>query len=224
MDKAQKLTGALYRVTDLLSDKEPLKWILRERAVNIYNNLLIVNPVRSRQSLIADGFQRNPASNGVKNNDAILNIIFNDLSCLTKNLELVAIGTYISNLNFEILKKEYINLKSLINGENLSDISIGHLIGQSKSNGHSKVPRTTLGEHPYPRVVLGNLGNLDRKQKIVEFLTNNGPKTISEIMPNFNGIGEKSLQRDLSDLVHSSKIKAEGEKRWRRYSLELSTT
>lgn len=195
MDKAQKLTGALYRVTDLLSDKEPLKWILREKAVNIYNNLLIV-----------------------KNNGSILNSIFDDLSCLTKNLELVSLGTYISNLNFEILKKEYINLKSLIQGENLSDISIGHLIGHSNVDVGNRVS-DTVGNS------VSDISN--RKQKIVDFLKNQGPKTISEVAPILEGISEKSLQRDLADLVQIGKIKASGEKRWRRYSympaLELST-
>lgn len=187
MDKAQKLTAALYRVTDLLSDREPLKWVLRKRAVNIYNNLLII-----------------------KNNGKILNAVLENLSCLAKNLELVSLGTYISNLNFEILKKEYNNLKSLIEGENLSDISIGHLIG------HKSIPK---GSPLVPQVPQGEpLGNSDRKQKIIEFLKNQGPKTISEIAPILEGIGEKSLQRDLFDLVQAGQLRADGEKRWRKYS------
>ncbi len=32
-DRIQKITEALYRVTDLLSDKEPLKWQLRDSAI-----------------------------------------------------------------------------------------------------------------------------------------------------------------------------------------------
>ena len=39
-DRIQKLTAALYRVTDLLSDKEPLKWTLRDKALNLYDDLV----------------------------------------------------------------------------------------------------------------------------------------------------------------------------------------
>ena len=42
MDKAKKLTGALYRVTDLYSDKEPLKWALRDRAMTVYTSVMSV--------------------------------------------------------------------------------------------------------------------------------------------------------------------------------------
>ena len=40
LDRIKKLTNALYRVTDLLSDKEPLKWTLRDKAIELYNNFI----------------------------------------------------------------------------------------------------------------------------------------------------------------------------------------
>ena len=45
-DRIQKLTAALYRVTDLLSDKEPIKWTLRDKALNL---TMIWCPLRTRK-------------------------------------------------------------------------------------------------------------------------------------------------------------------------------
>jgi len=60
----------------------------------------------------------------------------------------------------------------------------------------------------------------DRKSKIIALLKDNKAKTTTEIREHFHNVGEKTIQRDLSSLVLRGIIKAEGEKRWRRYSLQ----
>ncbi len=201
MDKVQKLTGALYRVTDLLSDREPLKWLLRNKAINIYENIT---------SIIF-----------AKNKDNIIEETLNNLSQIISILELVSMGAFISNLNFEVLKREYVNLRALIEGKRsdiaseqklLSDISIGQSsIGQ--------LPKNKADAQDVQDRVLHKAVVVDRKEKVLEFIRAEGPKTISEIIPVFNGISEKTIQRDLLDLVKSGKVRAEGEKRWRKYSI-----
>jgi len=181
MDRIKKLTSALYRVTDLLSDKEPLKWTLRNKAIDLYDNLL-------------------------KDKNIVLSDIIN-------MLDLFLPESSISNLNYDILKKEYIKLKSFIeeNKETLIpeqklviDLSIGQdSIGQVASKSDFETRSRTSSS---------------RKEKILEFL-NQGPKTISEITPLFQEISEKSIQRDLIDLVRLGKVATEGEKRWRKYKL-----
>lgn len=224
LDKIKKLTNALYRVTDLLSDKEPLKWTLRNKAVVIYENLVSV--------ILLTG--------EVKDKNYILNETLNYVSQIINTLELVSMGTYVSNLNFEILKKEYINLKLFIEGskdeilaeqkllpamEGLSDTSIG----QKADNGHKedaqhsvprKVPRKDdIVRHRVANTEMVANTGIDRKQKIFEFIKKEGAKTISEITPFFKGISPKSVQRDLLELVRTGKLNAEGEKRWRKYKL-----
>jgi len=219
MDKVQKLTGALYRVTDLLSDREPLKWLLRNKAINIYENIASIIFAKNKEDIIEE--------------------TLNNLSQIISILELVSMGPFISNLNFGVLKKEYVNFKALIEGKKtdisqeqklLSDISNGQpSIGQSdvRHDVRHRVANTSR-----PAVVAGVDGQLDvqhgmlrkavlvgRKQKILEFLANQGPKNISEITPVIEGISGKSIQRDLLDLVKSGKLKTEGEKRWRKYSI-----
>ena len=179
MDRIKKLTSALYRVTDLLSDREPLKWTLRDKAIDIYSNL----------------------TNNKENTD---------FSEITNMLDLFSPESSIYNLNYDILKKEYIKLKSIIPEQKLFiDIST---IGQSPTS----PIRHTEPVKPIPST------HSSRKEKILEFL-NQGPKTISEIAPLFQEISEKSIQRDLIDLTKLGKVATEGEKRWRKYKLELST-
>ncbi len=224
LDKIKKLTNALYRVTDLLSDKEPLKWTLRNKAVIIYENLVSV--------ILLTG--------EVKDKNYILNETLNYISQLINTLELVSMGTYVSNLNFEILKKEYVNLKSFIEGSKDEIVaeqkllpacaggpetaeSMGHNGQAAKSNGQ----KTSIGHktdvqdrvlHKVPRKENG-LKIDDRKQKIFELIKKEGAKTISEITPLFSGVSAKSVQRDLLELVRTGKLNAEGEKRWRKYKL-----
>lgn len=219
LDKIKKLTNALYRVTDLLSDKEPLKWTLRNKAVIIYENLVSV--------ILLTG--------EVKDKNYILNETLNYISQLINTLELVSMGTYVSNLNFEILKKEYINLKSFIEGskdeivaeQKLLAESIEHNGQTAKSNGQkTSIGHKTDAQHQVSHKVPRKENGLkidDRKQKIFELIKKEGAKTISEITPLFSGVSAKSVQRDLLELVKTGKLNAEGEKRWRKYKLTNAT-
>src|SRR3989304_9849874 len=96
-DRIQKLTAALYRVTDLLSNKKPLKGTLRDKALNLYDDLVTVKNVKDKDSLL---------DNSLKNFAQII-----------KSLELVSAGVGVSNLNFEILKREYLFLKNFVEGK-----------------------------------------------------------------------------------------------------------
>ena len=51
VERLQKLTAALYRVTDLFSDKEPLKWSLRDNAIELYSKIM---SIRRNQSIFQD--------------------------------------------------------------------------------------------------------------------------------------------------------------------------
>ncbi|MBI5045734.1 MAG: DeoR family transcriptional regulator [Candidatus Niyogibacteria bacterium] len=97
--KVGKITEALYRVTDLFPDEEPLKWLLREQGVKIFNNL--------------QALDRSDLHSRVKNIDAASQII----SRMLGSLELSSAGTFISGLNFEVLRREYSALHDFIDGK-----------------------------------------------------------------------------------------------------------
>lgn len=239
MERAQKLTGALYRVTDIMSDKEPLKWSLRERAMELFNELVSVMSA-------ADLRDRNVVFEEIKNHTLRIE----------KILELTSIGTYTTSFNFDVLKREYHNLQLLIEGEKnlfvsepflalgehgedtspvrslltVSDISsetkqsysLPQSIGQSTSSGvkdteKEKNDKGHKGQEVSKRES-GSSNNL-RHPKIIEFLKNNGGKTVRDVSSMFSGISEKTVQRDLLELVKTGQLFTRGEKRWRTYSL-----
>ena len=189
-DRVKKLTEALYRVTDLYSEREPLKWTLREASLDIYNNLM---------SIMSDKNFRN----FVDITKAISNIIH--------TLELASLGGFISDVNFGILRREYSNLKLMIDSQ--KELV---LIEQKVELEQLKQKPITVSDRMSDRVSDIIFG---RKKKITDFISANGKKTIKEILPIFDNISEKSVQRDLLELVKEGKLITEGEKRWRAYSV-----
>lgn len=221
-DRIQKLTAALYRVTDLLSDKEPLKWTLRDKALNLYDDLVSVKNTKDKDSLL---------DNSIKNFAQII-----------KSLELVSVGVCVSNLNFEILKREYLFLKNFVEGKK-AEISYDSKIlleleklGSAtstwkrsfqveQSSARKEISEKSQANPAYS--IEGGAFNgaspqeinpQSRKGKVLDFLKTGSAKSVNEIALIFNGeTSEKSIQRDLLDLVKIGKISAIGDKRWRKY-------
>lgn len=57
----------------------------------------------------------------------------------------------------------------------------------------------------------------NRQNNILEFITKHKDVSIKDIIPNIKGCSEKTIQRELTDLVLSQKIKKVGDRRWTRY-------
>lgn len=206
IDRIKKLTEALYRVSDLYSDQEPLKWALRENAIYLYDKLM---SVMDMSDMMSDRKQKTD-----------LGEIISSFSQMAHKLDLASLGGFISDINFEILKKEYKKLKEFI--EEQKDL----IIYRSALENLSFAPQLLVLDTKKEKEDKGHKGqNIisdkteDRKQKILNFLKNNDKKTIKEISAIFEGISEKSVQRDLAELVRSGYLEAEGEKRWRVYFL-----
>src|SRR3990167_1992107 len=79
--RALKITEALYRTTDLFSDAEPLKWSLRNEALEILN-------MHPQNFVRFDGLIKN----------------------ISLKLDLASSGTFISKTNFEVIKGAYNDL------------------------------------------------------------------------------------------------------------------
>ena len=58
-----------------------------------------------------------------------------------------------------------------------------------------------------------------RKESVIKFLRRRGESVIKDITKALPEIGEKTIQRDLRELVEEGKIKRFGQRRWSRYSL-----
>lgn len=95
-DRVQRITAALYRVTEMFSDSEPVKWLLRKDAIEIFNKL--------------SALEKSILNERVKDIDAASRTIDH----LLRALELASSGTFISRVNFEVLKREYIAMRDFL--------------------------------------------------------------------------------------------------------------
>ncbi|MBU2219076.1 hypothetical protein KKG15_01100 [Patescibacteria group bacterium] len=195
-NRIKKLTEALYRVTDLYPDQEPLKWALRENAVYLYNNLMSITDMSDRK--LRYNFKE----------------VLSSLSQIINKLDLASLGGFISDINFEIIKKEYGSLKDFLENQQQFIFSQEELLIKPEL---PILKEKEIKEYKGQKILSDKTEN--RKQKIINSLKNNDKKTIKEISSIFEDISEKSIQRDLADLVKSGRLLANGEKRWRVYYL-----
>jgi len=188
-ERALKITEALYRTTELFSDAEPLKWSLRQTALEILN----------------------AAPQDLPKFEALIKNLF-------LKLELASSGTFISKMNFDVLKREYTKL--------LSDIvsykeSYQALLDDITRPTESELVLDTVKEVVQAKkeeVKKTNSDNTGRRQTLLEQLKEKGPSSVGELVGAFSEpISGKTVQRELNAMVISGDIKKEGEKRWRRY-------
>jgi hypothetical protein len=249
-DKVQKITEALYRVTEFFPDKEPLKWRLRSDAIEIFDFLF--------------------SSEDKKEIFDIENVL-NLIRRIDRALQLASsFGAYMLSVNFEILRREYLSLADSLQNqfeaekqesytlESIKNIlpassfrqspdngfdSNGHsLTGELIDNGHNghngqdekpaikpitqkKEIKSSLkntnpdnGQNPQPDEEQPILLK-ERKRKILNLIKENDWISTREIAASLKEFGEKSIQRDLLEMVGAGILKKTGDKRWRKYSL-----
>jgi hypothetical protein len=200
-DKIKKITEALYRVTNLFPDKEPLKWQLRNNALEIFDLFLSISKdSHNEQNLV------------------LLEDLFHKINNLFQITPFS--GYFIANANFEILKQEYSTLVEEIKKNRISEVmtSNEHSNGQNNGqpngqyNGHNGQQK--IKENKKPIISLD-----ERKKQILALIKPNEWKTINEIIVLLPNISPKSTQRCLLEMVQSGILKKIGDKRWRKYSL-----
>lgn len=97
--KTEKLTTALYLVTDIMSEREPMKWKAREMGVELLSEITIAASLSPSETMTA-------LRNATKKTEKV--IAFLDVA-LTARL--------ISEMNASVLRKEYAALKDSIQNE-----------------------------------------------------------------------------------------------------------
>lgn len=203
-ERALQITEALYRTTELFSDAEPLKWSLRQNALDILNS-------------------------GEQDLGRVETLMKN----LFLKLELASSGTFISKMNFDVLKREYSNLLSKMLSykdgyqallDNISrpiEVRQNGIVESKQISDAKKAENEHIGKKvsaKKPSYVSNGEGDSGRQGVIVNALKDKGPSSIGDLVSVFgSSISEKTIQRELNALVNAGTIKKEGEKRWRRY-------
>ena len=228
-DRIQKITEAVYRVTELFPDREPMKWEIREKSVSIFSVLVSIK------------------NGNVLEKNSKFERIENAINQLLALLSLLSKSNSISSANFDILSDEYELVKKVIlklkqkqnlikfdlGGENnilpaptTKNSTKGHSNGQRKSIGQDigqvKTNKLVVNkqEKNLPRLTRVKAGKgKDRKNKILSIIKDKKEVSIGELSSMISECSEKTIQRDLLDMINQGIVAKEGDKRWRRYML-----
>ncbi len=97
--KGEKLTTALYMVTDIMSEKEPMKWKLRENGIELISDIAVSfgAPASERMSVLR---------NAIKKIEKVISL-----------LEIAQTARMVSEMNASVLKKEYVSFKDQVEKE-----------------------------------------------------------------------------------------------------------
>ena len=246
--KAEKITAALYLITDFIKDKEPFKWEIRDSAIVFFS---FTNSLKGAR--IAS--QKEQA-------------IEKALSQLSLILSLLRFGVsvrFLSHMNYSILKDEYTSLKEtledrlktrqpvdgLVLPQDFFQLKTKELSTQQYPNvpyGHDIENKNIGGK---PSVVYSDVAraekndekivaekNVDTSQSqpvfmdgaieskkgmrqdvILKLLKTRGWISIKDISEIISECSEKTIQRELASLVDRGVIRKTGERRWSKYAL-----
>jgi hypothetical protein len=233
LERVTRVSEALYRVTDLMPDEEPLKWTLRAKAIQLVELMSAVS-----------------SSTSLKGRADISIQITQLIDALTRLLDIAAGASFISRVNFDVLQREYGLLRDLPNAQEfvlfpISTAAPAPTVEKEKSVVASSAeavspammttqrapqvagvsPSKKVANEVRPREVQGARTtpqkDSERSTRILSYLGAHPWASRGDVAAIFGReISEKTLQRELAHLVDTGVIRKEGEKRWCRYSLK----
>jgi predicted transcriptional regulator len=205
-ERVMRVTAALYRVTDLFSDKEPIKWKLRTDALAFIEAISMEKPSIE----YALGVCRNVRS----------------------KLAVAKAGGFMSRINFHVLEKEYLFISEILSDilkkieqnteKDITDIYIGQNIFRDvhkKRNLEADSPNG-VGVSERKKEDSEPSSTDERHSVILAILRERGWISASEITVLYGkDINPKMIQRDLNALIRAGAIHGKGERRWRKYAI-----
>ncbi len=209
--KTEKLASAIYLVTNLLSDNEPIKWSLRKKVSELLSFIITYKDIR--QSELPNFFH----------------------SVKTKVLEIVSLlevslsAGLISKMNFSIIKDEFNNLLDLFNTTSKTDYS-NEIIPKkffenTENNSNIYISKNISNDSIKDTVSLKDstvFKSNNRQSIILGLLKKKKDLTIKDISLVIRDVSEKTIQRELISLIEAGIIVKNGERRWSKYSLKNS--
>jgi predicted transcriptional regulator len=209
-ERVMRVTAALYRVTDLFSDKEPIKWKLRTDALAFIEEISTEKPSIDHAICVC----RNVRS----------------------KLAVAKAGGFISHINFHVLEKEYLFISDILSDilkkteqnteKDITDIYIGQNIIRDvhKKRGleADNVQGIGISERKKEDSEPSSTG--ERHSVILAILQERGWLSASAITVLYGkGINPKMIQRDLNALIRAGAIYGKGERRWRKYAISTAS-
>ena len=219
IQKTQKITSALYLITDLIKDSDAIKWEIREEGISLVSSALMFN-----------------TSVPVEKEHAFRLFLLSSEKIISF-LNISLISSLISDMNSSIVIHEIESLINFINKEDkntslpgyilsdtffATDLPDGGLVVEKKDKDikGQKISSRTIGAGDERSVGSSKAG--DRKASIINMLKKDSSLTIKDFAKVIKGCSEKTIQRELITLVKQGIVKRLGERRWSTYSLVIN--
>jgi len=220
--RTQRITTAIYLVTNFLPTEDPLRLKLRNSSLSLLS--LIGSVTFSVHS----------------NLERVIYEIHSFSNEISSMLGIAFYAGYISDMNYQILKRElefYIDKKSelynalqnnFILEESDSILENEQMNEQVKKDNIKDKRKGQKSFTPSNRVkIVPSLNESSpvfakkqsRKELIISVLQSKDQVTVKDISNITNDCSEKTIQRELISLVKTGVLKRNGERRWSTYSL-----
>ena len=221
--KTEKITAALYLVSGLLKDDEPIKWELRDRGID----------------LLSSSFTASSSMPGDKN--IVIQSLFTAALETLSLLNVARISNLISEMNHRLLVREIDNIVGMLRDRlAMSAEKAGYVLSESffktpdlfvsgfkpdNRNTRSQEPGAGSQGHGQEERFTKGQGGLQqkkttRRETILNVLKTQSDLTIKDFAKVIKDCSQKTIQRELLELVEKGLVKKEGERRWSRYSLK----
>jgi hypothetical protein len=212
--KTEKLATAMYMVTNLFGDSEPMKWTLRTKVSQLLSFIIGFKDIsKSREEEFFHEIKIR-----------VLEIV--------SLLEVSSRSGLVSPMNFSILKSEFMHMTEFVTGTrqsshdihgtvdlNTSFFSVSRTASFPKDTGRFSPSYTGEGNREFKGESEQEPKRNTRQNTIIHLLKRKADVTIHDVAEVIPGCSEKTIQRELIALIQSGIVKKTGQRRWSKYSL-----
>ncbi len=215
--KIEKISHAIYLISNHLKDNEPIKWELRKQSLSFIEN------ARSIDEYDIRGIPR----------DICIEMFVSCSKDIITLFHLSANSNLISRANSDLIINEIEIVYSSID-KNAPDnnVKAGFVLSRDffatdhiSIDNHTKKGISGISTDKSINKAIDKDNNVkdkknDRQSRILSMLKNQSNMTIKDFVKAINDCSEKTIQRELLTLVEKGIVKKEGERRWSKYSLK----
>lgn len=220
------VSKAIYMVTDLFEDGEPLKLALRNAAVDILKDKGIGYTSNLKSLLI---LSKEIGYISQINTDILIraiNSIEEGVQSPTQNMDISNILKMSPENEIGVVSKAEVSSDSPEQAASSKieestqpedEVSRPQQVNEKTAVVPTPIKKNEKPAHPSTMATTLDIGT--RRKKILEVVRSKGQATIHEFIQSIQGCSSKTIQRELTSLVLSGTLKKTGERRWSKYSL-----
>lgn len=224
--KTEKVAVALHLITNLISDNEPIKWQIRQMSLRVLSDTVSLKRTSPSRSKVA------------------INDLLAYMSELVSLMKVASLSNHVSSMNYSVMHKEILMLMNNLDALNLETLSSGgYVLPQDFFNVPEPTFSTLTSNKATNATQLFSKGHYrtsvdvkdnqlkqsesiikdsikdNRRETIIRLLKVHKYLGIKEFALEIRGCSEKTIQRELIDMVGKGVLKKTGERRWSTYSL-----